>query len=393
MAYFLLEIKKMTKNNLAIIALLIVLILAFSVLGLNVHTAPSVSLVADAQGNITVQRQAIKQMKTALASYKKNGEAYKLTQSSIQLTKKQLAQSQELIAAIAHGQWRSAYEIQLTQALKVKSVESKASGVSTEEKNAYERNVLLFSYLNAHPLPFVNDIAPTTGIQFLLQLNTQYLPVLFGLSIVFILSQLYSDDYRNKMNIASLLPLSAPQHLLVDTVSGVAAAVFFYLIINILLFAGATAIFGSGSLSYPYFTYQFSGGHETMQYVAGGDLIGPALVLQMLSIIFIVIVVLTVVRLVKDQFPALFIAMLLLIGMHLATLVIEPLQKVSRWLPTTYFNGVAVVSGQYAHQFRNASLSFLSGVAVLTIWIVLLLSLNFLGGYRTRNRQRLSAHV
>lgn len=87
---------------------------------------------------------------------------------------------------------------------------------------------------------------------------------------------------------------------------------------------------------------------------------------------FLVSISLLFTTLIKDKLPALLLAILLVPGLSLATIVLDPLQKIARWLPTTYLNTVGIVSGQFAHQINNLNLNFETGCITLFASIVII---------------------
>ncbi len=370
MEYLKFQSKKVLKNNLIVISLVILLLLCFWTLYMNASVKDELSLEGQAKGNIALENKTIKQMKNDLKHQNKNGDLAKLTRENISDTQKQLLTNKNLLSDLKQKKWLSVYSIQLKNAQEVKKVQSK-NKISQEEKDGIEQNIALFTYLKKHPLPYESDSA-TTGIQFFLDLNQKYFPFLFVIVIIFILIQLYSSSYKNKLDIANLLPLKTQTLVTTNLLTGILITLGIYLFLNVLLFGGASLIFGTGSLDYPFLTYIPTGKNFLIKYAHSGDILFKALILEMLVIVFLVSISLLFTTLIKDKLPALLLAILLVPGLSLATIVLDPLQKIARWLPTTYLNTVGIVSGQFAHQINNLNLNFETGCITLFASIVII---------------------
>lgn len=372
MSYLRFQIKKVLQNNLTIISVIILILLSFFILYMNSSSSQDTSLLSQAEGNVSMQKKYIHQMKIDLHKYSSKSERAKIFKQDIQDAKKLLNSNTKLVKNIKHKKWKSVYKAQLAANYKVKKVQG--NDINSDEKNGIEQNIKLFNYLIKNPMAYESD-APVTGIQFLLDLNQKYLPFLYSLIIIFILALLYTDNYKNKMDIANLIPFSHSQLLLTNLLSGfiITASIFFFL--NLLLFVGSSIIFGSGNVDYPYLTYYFINGHFLIKYIPSIKIFWPTIGLLILDSIFIVSFTLLVAKIVKEKFPTLLLVILLVPGISLATVVIEPIQRISQWLPTTYLNAVNIVSGQYAHQVMNKNINFNSGICTLSLSILLTIAL------------------
>ena len=369
MPYIKFQLNKVLKNNLFIIIAPILLIISLIVLALNSNATKNMSLENQAKGNLVMQNNAINQMQNSLKHYKKGGEAYTLTKQSISDTKKQRQDSQKLLHAIKQQDWQTIYHYQLKAANLAKDLQVKNDHASNAEKNALIKNVKFFEYLNQHPLPY-EETPPVTGIQFILNLNQLYLPFLFILVITFILTQLYTSKYRNRVDISSLLPITNNKKYIFDNLIGVITSSSIFYSINILVFLIASLFFKMGSLHYPFYLYKSLAGQTINEYVPTSRVIIPIVILQILVGLFIINFIQLVSSIVRDKFPSLFITLILLIGLSLSSTVIEPLQKAAMWLPTTYFNVINIISGEISVQYHNPQITFASGLITLIIGIV-----------------------
>lgn len=185
MSYFGFQLKKITKHNLTIIALCILIIISFGVLFLNTKQIDSgESIKGQIQGNIVIQKNNIAQDKQALKKYSPTGEGYRQTKIALKQTKKQLQVNQALIKHINKGQWGPVYKEKIKEINKMKTTE-----LSERNLDFVSGIKKRYQYLVKHPLPYESDAA-VTGLQFWLDLNGTYWPILFTLVIIFILTYL-----------------------------------------------------------------------------------------------------------------------------------------------------------------------------------------------------------
>ncbi len=371
MAYIQFQLKKVVKSNISVITICLLLLISFIVLGLNASASKNNSFQSQAKDNLIMQNDAIKQMSNSLKHYKRNGEAYNLTQKSIQDTKKQRQDTLKLLQAFKISDWRTIYSYQLKAASLAKNIQEKNNSVNNDEKRALTKNVKFFEYLKRHPLPYEEN-PPVTGIQFLLNLNQMYLPFLFILVITFILTQLYTSKYKNKTDISSLLPITSNKKYALDSFVGISTTAIIFYSINLIVFIVAAGIFKIGSLAYPFYLYRNLQAATLNQYVPTSQVIVPIAILQILVGIFIVTFIQLISNLIREKFPSLFICLLLLIGLSLATTVIVPFQKAAAWLPTTYFNVIGIISGEVSVQYHNIQVNYITGILTLTTWIVII---------------------
>ncbi|RMC45258.1 hypothetical protein [Lactobacillus sp. ESL0230] len=370
MSYFGFQFKKITKHNLTIIASCILIIISFGVLFLNANQIDSgESIKGQIQGNIVIQKNNIAQDKQALKKYSPTGEGYRQTKIALKQTKKQLQANQALIKHINKGQWRPVYKEKIKESNKMKT-----TGLSERNLDFVSGIKKRYQYLVKHPLPYESDAA-VTGIQFWSDLNGTYWPILFTLVIIFILTYLYTDAYKNGLDITTALPINVMRKQLSNSLVGLAISCLLYLLLSLLVFTGASLIFGTGNLQYPAIIHHLVNGRQTVAVVPLATLIPQILILQFLEFIFLVLFIQLLAKLLHNQLPTLLLAVLLVVGIGLATTIIEPLAQIAQWLPNTYLNAINVVSGVVADNLDNYHINFTSGVGTLLIGSLVLFSL------------------
>ncbi|WP_294604501.1 hypothetical protein [uncultured Lactobacillus sp.] len=369
-SYFSLQLKKVIKHNLTIISLVILLLISFGLLYMkSAQLTATGSLKGDAQGQIAVKREALKADRQALKRYSPHGKSYKATEKDIKQIEKELKKDQTFVDNINHNYWKRVYEIKLKREQK-----GKLTDLSSDEKDGHKSIILRLKYLIVHPMPYESDSA-VTGIQFLLDLNANYWPVLFSLVMIFILTYLFTGSYKNGLDISSVLPINRFQSTLTNNIVGLSVVSFIFLLLNLLVFGGAASIFGTGRSDYPYIIHHLVSGHLVPGIVPTAKLLPQAVILQLLNFIFMVLFVQLIAKIFHNQLPTLLVSLLLLLGGHFVTIFIIPLEKIAQWLPGTYLGVLNIVSNQTAYTMNNSAINFSNGVFTLILSSILLLLL------------------
>lgn len=369
-SYFSLQLKKVIKHNLTIISLVILLLISFGLLYMkSAQLTATGSLKGDAQGQIAVKREALKADRQALKRYSPHGKSYKATEKDIKQIEKELKKDQTFVDNINHNYWKRVYEIKLKREQK-----GKLTDLSSDEKDGHKSIILRLKYLIVYPMPYESDSA-VTGIQFLLDLNTNYWPVLFSLVMIFILTYLFTGSYKNGLDISSVLPINRFQSTLTNNIVGLSVVSFIFLLLNLLVFGGAASIFGIGRSDYPYIIHHLVSGHLVPGIVPTAKLLPQAVILQLLNFIFMVLFVQLIAKIFHNQLPTLLVSLLLLLGGHFVTIFIIPLEKIAQWLPGTYLGVLNIVSNQTAYTMNNSAINFSNGVFTLILSSILLLLL------------------
>ena len=372
-SYFSLQLKKVTKHNLSIISLVILLLISFGLLYMkSTQLMGTGSLKGDAQGQIAMKKQALQADRQALKRYSPQGKSYKAIEKDIKQTEIGLRKDQAFVDNINHNHWKRVYETKLKREQK-----GKLTDLSSDEKDGHKSVILRLKYLIAHPMPYESDNA-VTGIQFLLDLNANYWPALFSLVMIFILTYLFTGSYKNGLDISTALPINRLQSTLTNNIAGLVVVSFIFLLLNLLVFGGAASIFGTGRNDYPYIIHHLVSDHLVPGIVPTAKLLPQAVILQLLNFIFMVLLVQLIAKIFHNQLPTLLVSLLLLLGGHFVTVFIIPLEKIAQWLPGTYLGVLNIVSNQTAYTMNNSAINFSNGVFTLILSSILLLLLVFL---------------
>ena len=369
-SYFSLQLKKVTKHNLSIISLVILLLISFGLLYMkSTQLMGTGSLKGDAQGQIAMKKQALQADRQALKRYSPQGKSYKAIEKDIKQTEIGLRKDQAFVDNINRNHWKRVYETKLKREQK-----DRLTDLSSDEKDGHKSIILRLKYLIVHPMPYESDSA-VTGIQFLLDLNANYWPVLFSLVMIFILTYLFTGSYKTGLDISTVLPINRLQNTLTNNIVGLSVVSFIFLLLNLLVFGGAASIFGTGRNDYPYIIHHLVSGHLVPGIVPIAKLLPQAVILQLLNFIFMVLFVQLIAKIFHNQLPTLLVSLLLLLGGHFVTIFIIPLEKIAQWLPGTYLGVLNIVSNQTAYTMNNSAINFSNGVFTLILSSILLLLL------------------
>ena len=382
MSYLAFQLKKVFKNRLTPVCIASLVLLMGIVLFMNIRTNPQFSLQARAKSEIAYFQKEINRQQRLLKQEKQKAETeiYNDTKSTIKQNQEVVKQDKQVLNAANKGNWRKAYTIMWQQKKQEQTISSNGQDLAgLNSRINVEKKLRFFNYLRHKPLPYESQDMPVTGWQFLLQLNQQYLPYVFTLVALFLLTLLLTDSYHQKLDTAQLLPLEKNNLIISNATAGIVLTLGSFLGINLVLFIAASLISGTGSLAYPYIIGQYKGGRPLIACVSTGSFIIKVIVLQVLTFIFEVVLVQFLARIFRDKLPALLIAILLVPGLNIATMIVEPLRKICAWLPMTYLNAVDIVSGNLGINYQNVQLNYTTGLltlccSVLIIAILILLS-------------------
>lgn len=382
MAYLLFELKKVIKNKLTPISISILIIILGVVLFMNLHAEPKFTLQAGAKKEIAYYETENTKLKQELLQQKKNSDVYKETEYAIKSNQKIANQDYQIQKAAQAGQWHLAYTLMWQKKKNEKKYleENSSDQIDPAQITEFNTKLKFFTYLKQKPLAYESQDMPVTGIQFWLHLNKQYLPYLFTLVAIFILTLLLTDTYQQKLDLTRLIPLSKLRLTIIEIAAGFILIGGSFLVINLLMIIAATVCAGSGSLDFPYLIQNFVNGQVTSNFVASGKLILPIIILQILDILFLVVLVRFLAKIFHAQLPTLLLSLLLVLGVNLAEITVPMFKKISAWLPMTYLNAVDTVSGHLGSLSQNPQLNFTSGIIVLLLSIIIILALTSIVG-------------
>ena len=364
-------VKKVFKSRLNVIIVPLLAIVISIAFYMNSRTAQKLSLESELQSSIAKNEQLIKENEDNLAKMTDSeSEKYQFTKNNLELSQNQLEKRKEILSLLEQQKWKEAYALQAKHEEKTFGIVSKEAHSSAELKQAVYREWKVYEALyplniKAHHLDF-----PTYGIDQVVWTLTTIIPTLFLISIIFMLTQLFTDRFKGNLDTAKLLPFSKVKFAISSFGVGVGyVSIVFLVICAISLFLGLFNQ-GLGTLEYPYPIFDVA--KQEIVIVKIQNILLESLVLEFLVFIVIVEVVYLISFFFKQKTVSLFISLILIVGFVFGINVIEPLQKVAHIIPFTYLRSVEVLTGSLPQNIHNAQLSGSMGIIVLPILIIIL---------------------
>ena len=364
-------VKKALKSRLNVIIVVLLTIVISIAFYMNSRTAQSLSLENQLQSSIVENEQMIKENEDTLSKETDSeSEKYQFIKKNLELKQNQLEERKHILSLLEQQKWKEAYYLQAKYEEKFFGSISKEAHSSAELKRAVYLEWKVYEALyplniKAHLLDF-----PTYGIDQVVWTLTTIIPTLFLISIIFMLTQLFTDRFKGNLDTAKLLPFSKVKFAISSFGVGVGYVTIVFLVIcAISLFLGLFNQ-GLGTLEYPYPIFDVA--KQEIVIVKIQNILLESLALEFLVFIVIVEVVYLISFFFKQKTVALFISLILIVGFVFGINVIEPLQRVAHIIPFTYLRSVEVLTGSLPQHIHNAQLSGSMGIIVLPILIIIL---------------------
>ena len=364
-------VKKALKSRLNVIIVVLLTIVISIAFYMNSRTAQSLSLENQLQSRIVENEQMIKENEDKLSqTTDTESEEYQFTKKNLELKQNQLEERKHILSLLEQQKWEEAYYLQAKYEEKIFGIISKEAHSSAELKQAVYREWKVYEALSplnikAHHLDF-----PTYGIDQVVWTLTIIIPTLFLISIIFMLTQLFTDRFKDNLDTAKLLPFSKVKFAISSLGVGIGyVSIVFLLICAISLFLGLFNQ-GLGTLEYPYPIFDVA--KQEIVIVKIQNILLESLALEFLVFIVIVEVVYLISFFFKQKTVALFISLISIGGLVFGINVIEPLQRVAHIIPFTYLRSVEVLTGRLPQNIQNVQLSGSMGLTVMPIFILIL---------------------
>ena len=364
-------VKKVFKSRLNVIIVALLAIVISIAFYLNSRTAQNLSLESQLQSSIAQNEQMIKENEDNLAKMTDSeSEKYQVTKNNLELNQNKLEKRKEILSLLEQQKWNEAYYLQAKYEEKIFGIMSKESHSSSELKQAVYREWKVYEALyplniKAHHLDF-----PTYGIDQVVWTLVTIIPTLFLISIIFMLTQLFTDRFKGNLDTAKLLPFSKVKFAISSLGVGMVYVMAVFLAIcGISLILG---IFnqGLGTLEYPFPIFDLL--KQEIVIVKIQDILFRSLALEFLVLIVIVEVVYLISFFFKQKTVSLFISLISIVGFVFGINVIEPFQKVAHIIPFTYLRSVEILTGRLPQNIHNAQLSGSMGLTIIPIIMIIL---------------------
>ena len=364
-------VKKALKSRLNVIIVALLAIVISIAFYMNSRTAQKLSLESQIQSSIVEKEQLIKENEDKLSqTTDTESEEYQFTKKNLELKQNQLEERKHILSLLKQQNWKEAYNLQAKHEEKTFGIISKKAHSSAELKQAVYREWKVYEALyplniKAHLLDF-----PTYGIDHVVWTLTTIIPTLFLISIIFMLTQLFTDRFKDNLDTAKLLPFSKVKFAISSLGVGIGyVSIVFLLICAISLFLGLFNQ-GLGTLEYPYPIFDVA--KQEIVIVKIQNILLESLALEFLVFIVIVEVVYLISFFFKQKTVALFISLISIVGFVFGINAIEPLQKVAHIIPFTYLRSVEILTGRLPQNIQNAQLSGSMGLTIIPIIMIIL---------------------
>ena len=364
-------VKKALKSRLNVIIVALLAIVISIAFYMNSRTAQNLSLESQIQSSIVKNEQLIKENEDKLSqTTDTESEEYQFTKNNLESKQNQLEERKHILSLLEQQKWKEAYDLQAKYEEKNFGIISKEAYSSVELKRAVYREWKVYEALSplnikAHHLDF-----PTYGIDQVVWTLTTIIPTLFLISIIFMLTQLFTDRFKGNLDTAKLLPFSKVKFAISSFGVGVGyVSIVFLVICAISLFLGVFNQ-GLGTLEYPFPIFDLV--KQEIVIVKIQDILFRSLALEFLVFIVIVEVVYLISFFFKQKTVALFISLISIGGLVFGINVIEPLQRVAHIIPFTYLRSVEILTGRLPQNIQNVQLSGSMGIIILPIIIIIL---------------------
>ena len=364
-------VKKVFKSRLNVIIVALLAIVISIAFYMNSRTAQSLSLENQLQSRIVENEQMIKENEDTLSKETDSeSEKYQFTKKNLELKQNQLEERKHILSLLEQQKWKEAYYLQAKYEENIFGIISKEAHSSAELKQAVYREWKVYEALyplniKAHHLDF-----PTYGIDQVVWILTTIIPTLFLISIIFMLTQLFTDRFKGNLDTAKLLPFSKVKFAISSLGVGVV-----YVMAVFIAICGISIILGVfnqglGTLEYPFPIFDLV--KQEIVILKLQDILFRSLALEFLVFIVIVEVVYLISFFFKQKTVSLFISLISIVGFVFGINAIQPLQKVAHIIPFTYLRSVEILTGRLPQNIQNVQLSGSMGLTVIPIIMIIL---------------------
>ena len=364
-------VKKALKSRLNVIIVVLLTIVISIAFYMNSRTAQSLSLENQLQSRIVENEQMIKENEDTLSKETDSeSEKYQFTKKNLELKQNQLEERKHILSLLEQQKWKEAYALQAKYEEKIFGRISKEAHSSAELKQAVYSEWKVYEALyplniKAHHLDF-----PTYGIDQVVWILTTIIPTLFLISIIFMLTQLFTDRFKGNLDTAKLLPFSKVKFAISSL--GVGVVYVMAVFISICGISIILGVFnqGLGTLEYPFPIFDLV--KQEIVIVKIQDILLRSLALEFLVLIVIVEVVYLISFFFKQKTVSLFISLISIVGFVFGINAIQPLQRVAHIIPFTYLRSVEILTGRLPQNIQNAQLSGSMGLTIIPIIMIIL---------------------
>ncbi|UUX34476.1 hypothetical protein [Fundicoccus culcitae] len=385
MSYVKYVFKLSFKNKLNFIPILlpIIIILFFAIM--NSNASENTSYINSINQEVQIMSNLYSDYQNLLENETLSEEDFEGISIAADNLRDNLNLSNQSIEYAKNGNWTESLTLQL-QLLQDNVLSNIENGSSVYDES-YVRS--MYNRKATYEILAENNIEPEfsgieiKGFTFTFRMMDILFPAILTTCLIALLSNIFGGNLVDRMDIEDMFPVNQVKWQISKIL-----LCFFICFILCMIWYGvsllvSTLLNGPGSLNYPINIFSDS----YIDTLPLSLVISKTIILQILSILFLVSTVYLISILVKNQLSTLFISTVLLVGPILLTGNIAPLSHILHLLPTTYFNATRVITNQLAFENNNVNISFYTGIYVLLLSsIIMLLAILILKKYHETNQ-------
>ncbi|MDR0297713.1 MAG: hypothetical protein LBI11_03560 [Streptococcaceae bacterium] len=370
------QIKTIIKNPFNYIPFVILLLIITIFLFMNAAAADNAGLKAFIKADTTNLKSIVSQQKENLKG--QTGKNLKENTAALLENERWLKNDEDVLTAMDNKNWVAAYPLLLEKNKELEN--SLGENASVDEMKAIHHDILMYQALEERGVNYQEIQTPTSGTTFTLSMIQYIFPIVFVLGIILIMVSFFSEPYTGRINRDILLPGSLSKNLLSTLSTSFCVSIILLMVMTLYSFLLSSSLNGMGSWRYPILTYNLETHQMNFQNLS--NIIGPSLVLQMFSLLFLCTFSSLITYILRDRLASLFVSVLFIMGMMFGTRVIVPIQRLAEFLPTTYLMGVSTATGELANSINNFSVSVSNGIIVLALSTFVLFGCRYTLAYK-----------
>ena len=367
MKYQTLLLKKVYRNRLNILPLLLIIIFLFVI-----YFGHRASMNHDLQNStvsrekeLEIVRKDITMFQTQLDHLNEIDPQYEMTKQYLQAATLRESALQQRLEAIEKKDWKQYYESELILTkVKIDTISMDEEFHGSEIMEVLRLDQEYAEYMIKNNLSYDSRFSATQGFSYMIKVINDYLPLLFAIVLIFIASKLYCANFIEDIDMHSLLPISLVKkqgiRLFVGVGIGVGIILFICFVSMLYGWIGNTL----GNVSAPVLSYAFEGAQH---YVEFSTIFFKLLILISLSILFIVQLTSVISAFMRKHIVCLMIALAIVVGGMWVIENIQPMYSIAHLFPITYLESLKVISGELLFTTQNMHIHFFNGVIVLSI--------------------------
>lgn len=370
-------LKKIIKNRINWIAFVLMVIVLCVVAYMNARTVSHYKLERRLTEYVGGADQAINDSENELKNMDSSDKKYEYAKINHENMLNRHELNKKIISFLKEKNWHEAYKLQAQiEDDNYEAATERDSGLSKELIMAIDRQGKLYHELSKLNIEEHYSDFPTYGIDMMIGSATYLVPLIFVLCLIFVLSQSFCDRYKDRIDIANLLPYSRLKYSFFNILNGFGYALLTLLAFLAVSFLLGFFISGAGTFEYPHLC--FSAEEQAYYFKPMGDVIIPSMVLVILSIFVVVQTIYLISGIFMNKMSTLFISILVILGFLFGINSIQPIQTVAHLIPFTYLRGFDVYSGILNKILEKGNLNFDTGIIVLVASIAVLSALIFI---------------